>query len=638
MYGVSKRTLLWILLLVLTGVFIVCTVVGRERQYGMEQADCLDSFVFKVEGELEQDIKCFYHEGNDIWYLFLPSYAEMGKTAVSFQGADYMECSDGEECLRLKDGQRIGALHTDTSYTCSFVRNGDQVQGLTLRIMHSANLPTVFIETETGSMELVEADKTYKEPGSFALFSKEGRIEWLDDLDHITGRGNDTWGKAKKSFGVKLSTSADLLGMGTASHWILLSNVVDNIYMRNRITYDMAVAAGMEGAPESHYIDLYINQEYRGMYQLSEKVEIDPERIAIDDLEKENAKVDKDYKQAERFGDDTAKGIRLNGTPADITGGYLIERDVHGKYAAETSGFQSVTSGEYYTIKSPEYASEAEVFYIGELFGEMEAAVRDEQGVNPDTGRSYLEYIDLESFAQKYIIEELSKNNGAGATSSFFYKPKDSVSNKIFCGPVWDYDKAYGSMPGYNAHIRDLGYLTLRADGTTLFEELYQQDAFRNKVVEHWKNFFSEYLEEVYEDKIDGYFAEIEESVKLDRVRWEQQCYGIFDWDAENERRIEYLKNFIAERKAFLDEVWLGNAQICNVTFEEKTMCRRHTTLGVIKGETLTPIAPEEMGYMSEGMYLEGWYDVGTGELFDASKPIERDIMLKGKLAGAEGL
>lgn len=195
---------------------------------------------------------------------------------------------------------------------------------------------------------------------------------------------------------------------------------MDNIYIRNKITYDMAVSAGMEGAPESRYIDLYINHKYHGMYQLSEKVEIDPERIAVDDLGRENERVDKEYKMAEKFGDDIAKGIRLNGSPEDITGGYLIERDVHGKYAAETSGFQSITSGEYYTIKSPEYASEAEVYYIRELFSEMEAAVRDENGINPDTQKSYLEYIDLDSFAQKYIIEEFSKNNGGGATQFFF--------------------------------------------------------------------------------------------------------------------------------------------------------------------------------------------------------------------------
>lgn len=635
MYAGGKRKFLWIHLMTLVSIFTLL-VAAESREYGIDTVDCIDSLDFVVEGELKEEIDCFYHEGDDKWYLFLPSYAEKEKTTVFFQGADYLECRDGGIIHNLRAGQTIEELHTGTDYECSFIRKGEVVRKLRLQVMQSANLPTVYIETKTGSMELVEADKTYKEPGSFALFSEEGRIEWLDDLDHITGRGNDTWGKAKKSFGIKLSASADLLGMGAARHWILLSNVVDNIYIRNKITYDMAVSAGMEGAPESRYIDLYINHKYHGMYQLSEKVEIDPERIAVDDLGRENERVDKEYKMAEKFGDDIAKGIRLNGSPEDITGGYLIERDVHGKYAAETSGFQSITSGEYYTIKSPEYASEAEVYYIRELFSEMEAAVRDENGINPDTQKSYLEYIDLDSFAQKYIIEEFSKNNGGGATSSFFYKPVDSVSNRIFGGPVWDYDKAYGIMPGYNANIRDLGYLTLRADGTTLFEELYRHDEFRNKVIELWRDFFSEYAEEVYESKIDDYFAEIEDSARLDRVRWEQFCYGCLDWEEVNRDRIEYLKKFISERKIFLDEVWLEGAEICKVTFEEKTMCRRHTSLGVIKGETVIPIAPEEMGYMSAGVCLEGWYDVETGELFDPSKPIERDIMLKGRLKKVE--
>lgn len=546
---------------------------------------------------------------------------------IDYQGADWIELQDEDDLVIIKRGDTVEPLRTDVTYECRFVRNGESYQEINLKILQSANIPAVFIETESGTLEAVNADKDYKEPGSFALISEEGQPECIDDLDYITGRGNDTWLRPKKSYGIKLQSPANLLCMGEAKHWVLLCNVIDDIYLRNKITYDMAVTAGMDGAPKSQFVDLYINHSYHGMYQLSEKVEIDRERIPIRSLEADNEKVNKDYKAAGKFGDDRSKGVILEETPEDISGGYLVERDLYSKYTVETSGFQSTVSQEYYTIKSPEYASETEVAYVRNLFGEMEAAIRDKNGTNPVTQKSYLEYIDLLSFAQKYIIEEMSANNGGGASSSFFYKPEDAVSHKIFAGPVWDYDKAYGILRGYNANTRALGYLTLRDEGTTLFRELYKHAEFRDAVSMCWKRFFSEYMESIYKEKIDYYYAEIENAVKMDRARW-SKYYGIYNWKEENEKRINYLKRFIEERKRFLDEVWGENAEICTVTFEEPKL-QIHTTLGVIRGEKIVPVSDDDIRAAS-GIYLEGWRDAKTGELFDESLPVERDMVLTG--------
>lgn len=97
----------------------------------------------------------------------------------------------------------------------------------------------------------------------------------------------------------------------------------------------------------------------------------------------------------------------------DLTGGYLLERDVSDKYNEEVSGFETTLLGDQYTIKSPKYASRAEVDYISGLMNAMEKAVTQTDGVNPDTGLSYPAYLDLESYARKYIVEELSKNKEA---------------------------------------------------------------------------------------------------------------------------------------------------------------------------------------------------------------------------------
>ncbi len=640
-----KKIYQFLMLSVLLVILCAFCYEKARSYYAVDEIKVLDGegFFFLLDNNLiQEEIYCFYNNADGNYYLFLPSFADLRDVKVVYQGA--LDCffqKDGTE-LFLESGDDIRELALDQSYHfCFKERDGQTIEEGNLIVMRSSKLPALFIETESGTMESVDADKSYKEPGIFTLHNENGNIECRDTLDHITGRGNSTWNTDKKSYGVKLKNGADLFGMGYADKWILLSNVQDDAYIRNKITYDMAIAAGMEGATQSRYIDLYLNHRYHGMYQLCEKVEIGTNRIRANDLEAENKYLNEDYDIAEPFGDETRKGVALGNTPGNITGGYLLERDIWSKYRMEKSGFKTSVLGDSYTIKSPEGATESQVDYILTLFNEAEKAILDKEGINPDTGRSYLEYIDLKSFAQKYIIEELSRNNGGGSSSSFFYKPNDEISTRIFCGPVWDYDKAYGILKNYNSNTRDLGYLTLRVETTQLFKELYKHREFRQMVYECYRDFFSGYIEKIYEDKIDRYIEKIKDSANMDGKRWQSQieslCASLGSADTLNERA-EYIKVFLKERKRFLDMVWNegikeSNVKICNVTFLAEDFYR-NTTLGVVKGERLEAIPDGSVDSGSQGhpeLVFLGWYDKDTRELFDITKPIERDMVLSGK-------
>lgn len=627
----KKRTGLCVSLMGMLFALMIGIAVGNRYSHTGEWSTSEGEPFFWIKSKkLEINVRLFENAQDEISYLFLPGYSAAQNVFIDLNGADYARFDDGTDEIDIKNGKALSSLKENTVYECTIFRDGTVCRDMKLCIMYSQNLPTLFIETESGSMGWIDADKQYKEPGEFLLVDSNGSVACISDLKHITGRGNETWQKPKKSYGIRLSEPADLLGMGKTDHWILLSNVTDDVYIRNKITYDMAVAADMEGAPESAFVDLYVNGIYHGLYQLSEKVEIDQERVSIRNLELENKKVSHNYRSAELFGNDFLKGVLLDKEPVDITGGYLIERDVYSKYKEEISGFQSTVSKEYYTIKSPERASKEEAVYIQNLFSEMEAAVRVPDGINPKTGKSYLEYIDLSSFVEKYIIEEISKNNGGGASSSYFYKPNDRVSNKIFAGPVWDYDKAYGERGSYNANPRDLEYMTQRLEGTTLFRELNKHAEFRKAVAACYADFFSGYMREIYEEKIDAYYRQIEAAAAMDRVRWSVH-YSENGWDGEIVEGLQKVKEFVRERKIFLDEVWIEGKETCTVTFREE-QGKVETSMGVIKGEKLIPVQPKDMWAMPDGMELEGWYDVKTGERFDESKPIERDMILQGRL------
>lgn len=618
-------------MLVFLAVFLAAVVVLMERnEYNRVRRDgsYMETLRFVLGNSAsEQTIACFTDEEEQVSYLFLPAYAKPGDVEISFAGAASVVFVGESGETTLKNGGNISALHYGESYDLYFCdRKGERLAQQKIVIMHSAGLPAVFLETDSGSMRQLDADKSYEEKGRIVLFDADGKVVCNDKLDRISGRGNSTWAYPKKSYGIRLKSRADLFGMGSADNWILLSNVEDRSYIRNKITYDMAVAAGMTGSPESRYIDLYVNHRYHGMYQLCEKVEIDPERVPITDLEAENKKLNRDIENCGRFENERQKGVVLSAAPRDLTGGYLLERDVVEKFREEISGFYTETLKDLYTVKSPSYASEAQVDYISGLVNALEKAVVSEDGVNPESGMSYADYIDMRSFAQKYIVEELCKNNGAGATSSFFYKSDDSVSKKLFAGPVWDYDKAYGNLDGINESTKDLCYLMQRGtDPTTLFWHLNRHEEFRQTVSACYGEFFAEYMQTIQGEKIDEYISEIDAAKDMDMIRWKE----IYGESVDYEGEVQRIRDFLAARKPFLDEVWTEQREICTVGFSSEEGGIRNY-MGVIKGERLERLPGEAPGTQEGEWVFDGWH-TDDGTFFDETTPVEENITVYAK-------
>lgn len=632
MYRMKRRVILGLLL-----VFMIAVVVFIEKnEYDRIQrdGDYMENLCFILGNSMsEQQIFCFTDKGENISYLFLPSYARAEDVKISFAGAEQVVFAGEEGEITLKNGEQISALKYNEKYDMYFCnRKEERLARQEIVIMHSDSLPAVFLETDSGSMEMLNANKDYEEKGRIVLFDTDGNVVCADKLDRISGRGNSTWGYPKKSYGIRLKNRTDLFGMGSADSWILLSNVEDRSYIRNKITYDMGVAAGMKGSPESQYIDLYINHRYHGLYQFCEKVEIDPERVAIADLEAENEKYNRDVENCGHFETESQKGVVLPTEPRDLTGGYLLERDVLEKYNEEISGFCTEYLGDRYTIKQPAYASEAEVAYISRFVNGMERTIVSEDGIDLDNGMRYTDYIDMRSFAQKYIVEELTKNNGAGATSSFFYKPEDVVSKKIFAGPVWDYDKAYANLDGINESEEDLCYLMLRdTDPTMLFWYLNGHSEFRSEVLACYGEFFSGYMQTIQDEKIDEYVSEIDTAKDMDLVRWKE----IYGESVDYAREIQRIRDFLRARKLFLDQVWIEQKEVCTVQFfsEEGEVCNY---VSVIKGECLKRLPGREPGTMYDDSVFDGWY-TEDGVFFDKSKPVTEDITVYARSHEASG-
>ncbi len=595
-------------------------------------------FAVQIERQLDrwQEVECWKNPYEEGYYLFLPACAHPEDSLLCLNPGERLVLG-GEE---FTDGAPIEQLNLNQEYMFAlFHEDGTRTEGM-VTVMQSAGIPALFVDTESGSMDAVHQDKTYREKGNYCLFSPDGREQMKGDLKYITGRGNSTWEWGKKPYRIKLMEAKDFLGMGTGESWELLANFYDNAYIRNKIVYDLAGDMGMKYSPESEFVDLYLNGYYAGVYQLTEKIEVDRERVDITDLAEENKRLNDSVEAYTPFAEENERGVLLGKEPQDITGGYLLEWDVDLRYESVTSSFKT-DRGQTVLIKEPGEASRKEVAYIRQAVQEFEDALYAEDGINPDTGKSLAEYIDLESWAKKYLIEELSKNFDGGFSSQYFYKDSDAKGDfRFYAGPVWDYDgslgngdwsvrKPKGMLVRYDMHIYD------PADEENVFRnrwfpELYRHEEFLDEVELQFESCMWPALYEMLESGIDEYYETIGTAVEMDKRRWhgEPGSYQMV-YRETLEEHADYLKEFLRERAAFLKTVWLDKVDYCTVCFRTE-YGTRNFFFSVERGGLLEEVPGYEESFA--GMVFDGWYyDEAHTEPFDVQRVITEDTDIYAK-------
>ena len=318
---------------------------------------------------------------------------------------------------------------------------------------HGSLLPALYISLPTEQLDSILNDRNVEVPAQALLVSADNDTLYDGCLSHIKTRGNTSFLKVKdkKPFTIKFPKRQSLLGFDKSQHFVLLANAFDHSHIRNSIAFDLAHDVGLP-APHYTYLSLYINGEYKGLYQMTNKVEVNKHTLNLTNLDKLNKQANpQPLKEYARFSDSgdkqiiLRKGALLECNPEDITGGYLFDMcGVDWIYVKSPSGFIS-DAGDYIRIRSPKYASPAEVDYIATLYNQMEAAIISDDGYNLETNKHYSEYIDIESFALAYLMNELLLNQDGGMSSLYMYKDSDSIDSKLYAGPIWDFDRSIGN-------------------------------------------------------------------------------------------------------------------------------------------------------------------------------------------------
>lgn len=555
---------------------------------------------FSVEIVTEEDsaadlVVDWYKNGNK-YYLFIPSSIDLEKAVISFSSSADVYCGEtkltsGDSAAFLKDKQQITLICGE--------ENHDVI------ILAESKVSSVFIETESGSLDAIHADKEHKEKGKITIINTNGETECAGALDYIKGRGNSTWGMAKKPYNIKLEDKENLFGMGKSKKWSLIANYQDASLARNALAYTAAQNAGMAYSPDFEPVDVYINGSYEGAYLLTTRVEVDGSRVDIEDLEKANEKANpdiEDFENCARGGtygtfsgylEGTRKWVEIPNNPADITGGYLLECELPARYCDEISGF--VTEGSHaIVVKSPEYASEAQVNYIADYYQKFENAVVSENSLSKIS-----EYADVNSFAMLYLFNEWVANHDACITSTYMYKP---ANGKLFAGPVWDFDSAFGNVSvkrfgldytnpeGWTAcHSRLYAITYIGAGNTTNVPTFFNNLAKKQEFADLSKSLWDSTMKKAAADAVNyiqnEYASNVEGSAVANAIRWKHfSTTNVDEIKAAYRNEIKEVTDFANAKSAFISS---GIGTVVPVHSEKTTWDNIKDTFNIIVNDIL---------------------------------------------------
>lgn len=409
------------------------------------------------------------------------------------------------------------------------------------------------------------------------------------ELEYIKGRGNASWHAGdKKPYKIKLKKKADLFGMGSNKHWVLINPTnADSSFMKNKLLYDWAAKIGSNYAPKSVFVDVVMNGEYVGHYLLCEHVRVGKTRVNIDDID-EAKPDDKDT----------------------LTGGYLINSD---EYATMSENY--FITKHCYEIISPsvENTTEERKNYITNYIERFEDAIASETLTN-EKGERYSDLMDVDSFVNYFLVELLSNNMDAFHNSTYLYKER---GGKLYWGPVWDFDH---SMEG----IEDAKSSSVVTGSSRKFvKELLKDPEVVRKIEQRYLE-VRESLEELYQNggKVDQYANQIRISANNDIDKWSGNYVTYFDEEVDD------LKEWIAARIQFMD------SYIPSLLNEHYTV-----TLDYANGEKLSEV------YALPGVTIEvpeakeenykflGWYyqENGQEKQFTKDTKVEKDMVLTAK-------
>lgn len=457
----------------------------------------------------------------------IPLYMHNGTSQKNQMNYADVNCSRAFRYVRYRKSDMKGDYKID-----SLAFYGEPGIGDDSHLPQLTNLPTVVIHTQDN---VAPYDKEHEITCLVTIISEDG-TKVLTDTATIRERGNYSRSFPKKPYRIKFANKHKVLGSkANAKKWTLINNYGDKTLMRNQLAFELSRRFGLPYTPFCAYVDVILNGDYKGSYQLCDQIEVRKNRVDIEEM-----------------------------TPDDnsgeaLTGGYLIEADAYADQ--EISMFWS-TRGTGVTIKSPKEDSitweQAE--YIAAQYNKME--------------KNWKTNLDLNTFLRHFLVGEVSGNTDT-YWSMYLYKHRSN--DTLYVGPVWDFDLAFEN-DDRTYPINMLTDYIYRTKGSTtgylktLVDKIVVKDSTaKAELQELWAQIrLGGFTEESMTAYIDEQEEMLQQSQALNFIRWpimneyvhqNPRIWGSYEKEVQNVRlfmtnRIQWMDNKLKFDSTRLTEGW----------------------------------------------------------------------------------
>lgn len=444
----------------------------------------------------------------------------------------FNHCGENVEIKELEDGSVSFTLHADKGLKIN-------AEDLSLVGIYTTPdmLPVLNINIDIPFSD-VNKEEWVEARFELTLGTKEFESSEYIGMGEVKGRGNRSWKQPKKSYSIKLNEAFPLLDLADTRKYAIVANYDDRSMMKNYITYRAgALLNGIDYMPGCEFVDVYLNGIYNGVYLLVER--IDPEN--------------------EAFGMDEPMSME------NMDGDVFIEKDINAKADSINDivfdcPYWANQSKDCFVLKYPDLGSESEIIeainYLNSYMIDVDNAIMGRSNI------PYTQYIDVDSWVDFIIMQEISKNvDGNLKTSCYMYK--NANSDKLYMATLWDFDCAYGGANWDNADLLHNAYVDCpTGTGVTDFMTI-------NSSCPWFYFLYTNYPE--FREAIENSYAEYRETVvmELKRLINEQAAYltkaskhNSEVWECDFAKEVSDLKDWLNCRIDWLDGVWLDTIEI----------------------------------------------------------------------------
>lgn len=390
--------------------------------------------------------------------------------------------------------------------TYTVTSNTGATQSYTIDLVKFTALPIVYLNTD-GGVDITSKDDYVN--GEVWIDGGRNYVELQTLPMEIRGRGNSTWGHPKKPYQMKLNDKSEFLGMPRDKKWLFLAEYSDKTMLRNTIAFEMGYMSSLAWTPQGEFSEVYLNDDYIGTYNITQKVEESDNRVPVGD------------------------------------GGFLLEIDQLSRLDPDDVYFR--TERFLINVKEPDVDwGSPELNEISTLINDFETALFAGHFKNEDLG--YQRYIDIESFIDWFLISEITKNVDSKDFSSIFLHVLPD--GKIKMGPLWDFDLSFGNVDYADSRYPE-GYWVKEHKWIS---RLLQDPAFVSQVQARFAFFKAN--QNVIIAKIDEHATSLQWAQQENDDRW--QTIGMYVWpnpvvyDTYDEE-VQHMKEWYITRMNWLD-------------------------------------------------------------------------------------